>query len=194
MLTTTNTVLLEGLQDPKNEDVWREFDARYRPVVLAFARRLGLDDADAADAAQEAMLEFVQGYRAGKYERSRGRLRSWIFGIAKHRAADIRRSSARRREARGESAIVSVPSDDRQTEIWEEEWRRAIIQHAMTELRAATKVNPKTIRAFELVALGGRRPAEVAEELEMTVNDVYVARSRVLDKLQSIISELEETW
>lgn len=194
MMTTTNTVLLEGLQDPKNEAVWREFDARYRPVVLAFARRLGLDDADAADAAQEAMLEFVQGYRAGKYERERGRLRSWIFGIAKHRAADIRRSAARRREARGESAIVSTPSDDQQSTIWEEEWRSAIIRQAMTELRATTKINPKTIRAFELVALGGRRAAEVAEELDMTVNDVYVARSRVLDKLQGIISNLEETW
>lgn len=194
MLTTTNTVLLEGLQDPGNESIWREFDARYRPVVQAFARRLGLDDADAADAAQDTLLDFVQGYRAGKYDRDRGRLRSWIFGIARHRVADVRRQSHRRREAQGESVIQRLPDEGDHDRIWEEEWRNAIIRQAMTELRTTTKINPKTIRAFELVAFGQRPPAEVAEELDMTVNDVYVARSRVLERLQRIIAELEETW
>ena len=49
--TTTTTVLLEGLLDSGNEAVWREFDARYRPIIVGFARTLGLDPDDAADVA-----------------------------------------------------------------------------------------------------------------------------------------------
>ena len=194
MLTTTNTELLQGLRDPANEPVWREFDSRYRPLLLAFARRLGLGDADAADAAQETLAQFVEDYRAGRYDPARGRLRSWIFGIAQRRVADMKRLKARRREQRGDSAFQGVPAEDELQGVWDDEWRKALLRQGLTELRAGTKMDPKTIRAFELVAFGQRRPAEAAAELGMTVNDVYVARSRVLDRLQRILVELEEIW
>ena len=101
---STTSALLDGLLEPGNEAIWREFDGRYRPIIFAFTRKLGLDESDAADVAQEAMLRFVQEYRAGKYDRQRGRLRSWIIGIVKYRAADLQRSGAKHRERRGESA------------------------------------------------------------------------------------------
>ena len=34
MLTTTNTMLLDGLAEPANEAVWREFHERYRPIIV----------------------------------------------------------------------------------------------------------------------------------------------------------------
>jgi hypothetical protein len=70
----TTTALLEGLHDPADAVAWEQFDRRYRPIVVGFASRLGLADADAADVAQEVMLQFVKEYRAGKYDRQRGRL------------------------------------------------------------------------------------------------------------------------
>jgi len=72
--TTTTTALLDGLHDPANEEVWREFDTRYRPIILGFAVKLGLSDEDAADVAQDTLARFVQEYRAGRYDRTRGRL------------------------------------------------------------------------------------------------------------------------
>src|SRR5882672_6361039 len=101
MLVKTTTLLLAGLTDPANREIWREFDDRYRPVLQAFARRLGLADEDADEIAQDVLARFVERYRAGEYDRERGRLRSWIFGIARTRVADWRRSRARRREERG---------------------------------------------------------------------------------------------
>ena len=58
--TTTTTAMLEGLRDPGNETVWRDFDERYRPVLIGFAQRLGLTAADAEDAAQETLLAFMK--------------------------------------------------------------------------------------------------------------------------------------
>jgi RNA polymerase sigma-70 factor (ECF subfamily) len=194
MITTTNTILLDGLRDPQNNSVWREFDQRYRPVIEAFARKLGLSDADAADAAQETLADFVRDYRAEKFDRNRGRLRSWIFGIARHRVIDQLRARARRREWRGESAIGDEAGPDELTPLWEAEWRRAMLRQAMRELYASPKLEPRTIQAFERVAFEQRPAAEVAAEVGMTVDQVYVAKSRVVQRLRQILGELEEVW
>ena len=194
MITTTNTILLDGLRDPRNDSVWREFDQRYRPVIEAFARKLGLSDADAADAAQETLTDFVRDYRAEKFDRNRGRLRSWIFGIARHRVIDQLRARARRREWRGESALGDEAGQDELTPLWEAEWRRAMLRQAMRELYASPKLEPRTIQAFERVAFEQRPAAEVATEVGMTVEQVYVAKSRVVQRLRQILSELEEVW
>src|SRR5688572_3975054 len=117
-LTHTKTMLLEGLLDPANHDVWTEFDTRYRPVITGFSRRLGLPPADAEDVAQETLARFVKYYRQGKYDRTRGRLSSWIIGIAQHCAADLQQARTKRREFRGESALLSLPDDDGLEAVW----------------------------------------------------------------------------
>src|SRR5262249_475580 len=92
--TTTTTLLLESLKDPGNQSVWREFDGRYRSIIIGFARNLGLNEEDAHEVAQQTLTEFVRDFSNGKYKRDRGRLRSWIIGIAQHRIADLCRHNA----------------------------------------------------------------------------------------------------
>ena len=74
---------------------------------------------DAADVAQETLTDFLRDYRAGKYDRRRGRLRSWISGIARHRVLDTLRQRARNQATRGESAFDELPDDARLTAIWD---------------------------------------------------------------------------
>src|SRR5207248_1631903 len=141
----TTTVMLERLLDPADEAIWHEFDTHFRPVIESVARRVGLDAADAADVAQETLAQFVRDYRAGKYDRQRGRLRAWITGIAQHRILDLQRRRATRREQRGSSAIVELPDQDCLAEYWETECRQQILCHAMQELGRTSKVSPRTI-------------------------------------------------
>lgn len=191
MLTTTNTLLLQGLKDVDDLDTWREFDRRYRPVLFGFARRLGLHQEDAAEAAQETLVAFCQEYRAGRYDRDRGRLRSWLFTLARTRAAGIHRQRDRARGLEGISALDDVPDPVRSDEIWEQEWRRAVIQQGLAELRANTRTDPRGLRAFELLCLEEYPAARVAEELGMTSNAVYVAKHRALERLRGILQRLE---
>ena len=51
VITKTNTMLLEQLTHPGHQDAWEEFDSRYRPILLAFGKRLGLQNDDAEEAA-----------------------------------------------------------------------------------------------------------------------------------------------
>lgn len=190
MLTRTTTALLEGLHDSADEEVWRAFDQRYRPIIIGFGRRLGLSAEDAADAAQETLAHFVKSYRAGKYDRDRGRLRSWIIGIARHCILDMqhRRAAA---PQRGLSAIVDLPDESALTAMWDQECRQEILRRGLTELRRQTRTGPDTIRAFEMLAFDGLRPAEVALRLSMSRNDVYLAKHRCLSRLREILDQIQ---
>ena len=163
--TRTTTVLLQGLFDSENEAVWSEFDARYRPILVAFARRLGLGEADAADVAQETLLEFIGAYRGGRYDRERGRLRSWLIGIARTRVAAIRRFRAGRREVRGASALLDLDDEAGMTRVWDAERRGVILREAMHELRAGTRLRDETINVFEMLVVHQMPVAAVAEEM-----------------------------
>ena len=190
----TTTALLEGLFDHKNEAAWSQFDARYRPIVIAFARKLGLSESDANDVAQETIFQFLKEYREGKYDRERGRLRSWLVGIARFRIAGIYRKKGVKREYRGESAMVTLPDEMECSTLWDTERRTVILQLALTELRATTKSHDRTIRAFEMVALNQVPVATVASELEMTDQEVYLAKSRTAKRLREIIERLDQTY
>jgi RNA polymerase sigma-70 factor (ECF subfamily) len=195
MLTrTTTSFLLLAISDPGNQEGWPEFDSRYRPILEAFARRLGLGEADAADAAQEALARFVAAFREGKFDRNRGSVRSWITGIARNCIREIHDRRTRRREERGLSAVNELPADESLTRIWDEECRRSLVQHAIAELKEETRTDPRTIRAFELLALEGRTPAEVSELTGMTRNDVYLAKHRCLSRLRHILEQLQEAY
>ena len=184
------TCLLEGLADPAQVEAWFEFDSRYRPVVHAFARRLGLKEADAEDVAQETLTRFLSSYRAGRYDHTRGRLSTWIVSIARHCVLDLHRLHAERRGWRGESALLDLADEGSLIVLWDEECRRRIMDLAMRDLREGTRFDERTIRAFELVAFEEKPPADVAELLAMSVDSVYTAKNRCLTYLREAVTRL----
>jgi RNA polymerase sigma factor (sigma-70 family) len=194
MPTITTTALLDRLHDPADEEGWREIDARYRPVIIGLARRVGLADADAADVAQEAMARFARSYREGKYERGRGRLSSWMLGIAHNCIVEAQRSGARKRERPGltVAADQSVPAE--LTRLWEDERDREVLNRAFRALADQTKIARRTLDAFDLLVVHQMPPTGVAERLQMTVNDVYLAKHRCLNHLRAIVSDLTNAY
>ncbi len=195
-LTVTSTALLDGLQDVHNSKVWQEFFDRYFPLLVSFSRRIGLAESEAQDAAQEALIAFASGYREGNYVRSKGRLRSWLYSIARHKAIDIQR---RRREVvvadgvSGETAFLNkIPDEATLSEMWEEEWRRAVLTACMEEVRQ--QVEPKTMRAFELFVLEGWPSEKVAEHLGLSRDAVFQYKARVLSRMRQVREHMEEVW
>lgn len=190
---TTTTALLDALRDPAHDGVWREFDARFRPLLTAFAVRLGLDAFEAEDVAQETLVEFVRAYQGGKYERSRGRLSSWVISIAQHRISHRRLAVARATARRADSALVHLRDPARLTAVWQEEQRQLILIRAMDVLRAGRTAEP-TLRAFDLFAIRGVPAEEAARECGMTVDEVYTAKNRVVRRLREIVEEMTAAW
>lgn len=193
-MTHTTTLLLDSLKDEKQDAIWSQFDARYRRVIEAFCASLGLREQDAQEVAQQTLVEFLRDFRAGKYVRGKGRLRSWLIGIAHHRAIDLVRAAGRKRDWRGESAMIDAPEAARLQHTWDEAQQRAILDQAMARLRETSKLGEKALRAFELVGLR-QVPAEaVAKELDMTLDDVYSAKARITKRLRAIVEEIARAY
>lgn len=187
----TTTELLNGLYESGNRGAWEEFDRRFRPILVAFLRRTGLNETDAADVAQETLVHFVQDYRQRKYDRERGRLRSWLIGIARCRLADLRRAQGRRRELRGESAIDDMPDGVDLNALWEAEERGYIFAQAVNELRETGRFNARTMEAFDRVVLRHEPVESVAAELGLTPQEIYNAKNRVVERLREIVKRYE---
>lgn len=175
---------------------WGEVDARYRPVLIGFTRSLGLSEADAEDAAQWTLAELSRALRAGQYERGKGRLRSWVMGIARNRVLMIQRSQRRRAAGAGgmsaeEAAGVwppTPPDEAAMSVVWERELERAVFTRAW-EL-ARERFDDVTLRLFELVSMRGVPANSAAAECGVGVERVYVAKSRVTKALREMSAEL----
>jgi DNA-directed RNA polymerase specialized sigma24 family protein len=210
-LPLTTTKLLDCLRSPasgKREDegwnregrgAWAEIDARYRPVLIGFTRSLGLSHADAEDAAQWTLAEFARGLGSGQYERGKGRLRSWVMGIARHRVQMIKRSAARKEAPQGDDrhakpnapariAHPETPDEATLSVIWERELERAVFAKAWALAQARSA--PETLRAFELVVMRDTPPEVAASECGLSVESVYAAKSRITRLLKTLASEL----
>jgi RNA polymerase sigma-70 factor (ECF subfamily) len=193
-LVTTTTDLLAGLHECGNRAVWDEFDRRYRPILVGFLRRMGLNENDAADVAQDTLTCFVQAYRQHKYDRDQGRLRSWLIGMARCRLADWHRVKGRRRELGGESATANMPADEDGDAAWEAEERRFILEQAIADLRQTTRFNERTIAAFERVVLSQEPIETVSAELGLTPQDIYNAKNRVVERLRELVRRYEGSF
>lgn len=197
LTTVTSTYLLEGLRKAENRTVWQQFVDRYRPLIAAYARRLGLSDQDAEDAAQDTLMTFCSSYQKGKYQREKGRLRDWLFGITRNHVMNLRRKR-RGREVQivdrtdHTDFFARVPSEDEQRNLWEQEWRRAVLRQCLHEVRA--EFDPTTLEAFELSAWKGWPTKQVAKHLAMTSNAVFIAKHRVLKRIRQLVPQMEELW
>ncbi|MEE8169915.1 MAG: RNA polymerase sigma factor [Phycisphaerae bacterium] len=189
----TTTTLLDQLQEPSNRSAWDGFAGRFRKPVVRFARKMGLPAEDAEDAAQETLAEFSRAYGAGRYDRSRGRLRKWLFGIAYRQIANVRRRLSREAAVRSpgnppSACLAAAPDAIARHKRRDETREAALLQHCL-EL-ARRDVDPDTYRAFELVVLEQQSPAQAASTLGVPVKSVYNAKHRILGKLRRLRGEL----
>ncbi len=191
--------MMEDLRDPANFGAWSAFDARYRPVLIAFARKLGFGHEDATELAQQSLAEFARCYHDGRYQRSEGRLSSWLIGIARNVGSGMRRKEGRGgARAGGDTMLGQMPGElpDAQqlTIVWRREREHAILNEAMSLLRSSARMEEHTFRAFELFALRGVPAEEVASQCGIEVDSVYVIKNRLTKRLREIVADITAAY
>jgi RNA polymerase sigma-70 factor (ECF subfamily) len=186
-LPHTRLSLLVRLRDSADADAWRTFVDVYGPAVFAFARRSGLQAADAADLTQEVCRNVSNAMRSDKYDADRGRFRGWLFTVVRNQLKMFRRSQSRR--PRGAELVEDVP-DDSAAETWDLECRRRLFAWACE--RVKPKVSTATWTAFWRLAVDSASGEVVAKETALSVAAVYLAKSRVLAKLRQVVTDVED--
>src|SRR5687768_14200871 len=79
----TRPTLLERLRNVDNAAAWEQFVEAYTPLIYDFCHRAGLQNADAADVAQEVMRAVAGAIRKFKYDPQRGRFRTWLLTVTR---------------------------------------------------------------------------------------------------------------
>ena len=103
------------------------FARRYRPAILAYIRRRGLDAAAAEDLCQEVFVRLLRGGVLAKASPDRGRFRSLILAVTTHVLLD----AARRRRERPCDGIDPVA----EAEAFDHGWALHLAERALEQMK-----------------------------------------------------------
>ena len=189
----TTTGILHGLET-FDDHAWADLVACFRRPILNVAERKGFSEAECEDIAQETLLAFADAYRKGRYDREKGKLRHWLFAMARRKIHDALRrkyrTEAHREPMDKTGQLEQVAGEDDLEREWDEAWRQSVLHECLA--RVKKEVTDNTWRAFEKVALQGEDPKKVAEELGLSRSAVFVAKHRVVKKLKELEDQFED--
>jgi RNA polymerase sigma-70 factor (ECF subfamily) len=190
----TRASLLLRLRDPRDGDAWAQFVTLYAPVVYGYARKQGLQDADAADLCQEVLRAVAGAVGRLEYDPGRGSFRNWLFTVVRRKLSNWRAAQENRARGSGHPAtrllLEQCPAPTAEEAEWEDEWQDQLFAWACAQVRA--DVTDVTWQAFWGTAIDGQSGKRVAADLGLSLTAVYNARSRVLARLKELIQSVKE--
>ena len=190
----TRASLLVQLRDGGNHAAWQEFIKLYGPVVYGFARKRGLQDADAADLMQEVMRSVSAAIGRLDYDRNQGTFRGWLFTITRNKIFSFLSARRIRPQGSGDSTtnrLLEQHADGEDgSQAWEMEYQRRLAALAMEHVKG--EFQETTWRAFWLTAVEGRSAADVAGQVGLSPGAIYVAKSRVLARLKEEVESMRQ--
>jgi RNA polymerase sigma-70 factor (ECF subfamily) len=194
-LPATRFTLLARLREPANQLAWEEFVAVYEPAVYGFARKKGLQDADARDLCQDVLRAVALAIERWDLNPGRGSFRAWLFRIARNMLINFSTSRKLRDRGTADSAIqkvlVEIPAHNvADSALYDTEYQRQLFAWAAGEVQS--DFTDTTWQAFWKTAVEGHETKAVAAELKISAGAIYIARSRVIARLRQRIEEFEQ--
>lgn len=182
----TQHSLLVRIRDAGDHAAWRRFVDTYGPFLYEYARRQGLQDADAADVTQEVLRRVCKAMADFRYDPDHGTFRGWLFTIARNALRTFLVAKGRREQGSGNTnfqrLLEQLPTEDADSQVWDEQYERHLLMVAAGEVRDSFVHS--TWQAFWQTAVEGNSAKEVAQSLGISVGAVYVAKCRVLAQIR----------
>ncbi|MCA9175004.1 MAG: sigma-70 family RNA polymerase sigma factor [Planctomycetales bacterium] len=194
-MVDTSHSLLQRLKQGDDPADWERLVAVYTPWIAGWLRRHNVTDVD--DIVQDVMVVMFEKIKQYEHNQRKGAFRNYLRKVTFHRLSQQLRK--RKAQAIGGSQIQQLLQqlDDPHSALsrqWEVEHDRFVMRRLFASLRESFEVD--TWRAFERLMLDGVSAQQVAEELSITVNAVYIAKSRVLKRLRDEAEGMvnEDAW
>jgi RNA polymerase sigma-70 factor (ECF subfamily) len=192
-MAETSLSLLDRLRDPGNPAAWRNVVDLYTPLMHHWLRAANLQPTDADDLVQEVLAVVVRKVAEFRHEGRAGSFRAWLKAITVNRLRDHWRAKYARTAPAGPDDLGRVLADLEDphsgvSRLWDEEHDRYVLGRLMELIEPEFK--PSTWAAFRGHVVEGRPADAVAAELGLTPNAVFIAKSRVMQRLREEAREL----
>lgn len=181
--------MLELLRQRPDSPTWEQFVQIYQPLLYGWLRRSGLRHQDADDVVQEVMAVVARELPKFRHNQQCGAFRRWLRTILVNRLREFRRSSRSAIPSNGllleKLAGQLADSHCGLTRLFNLEHDMHVIHRTME--RIEPEFRPQTWHAFRRLMLDNDDAETVARELGVSVDSLYMAKSRILKRLRQEI-------
>jgi RNA polymerase sigma-70 factor (ECF subfamily) len=175
------------------ENAWKDLTDLYRPLIIGWLNRQGVPAGDLEDLSQDVLLSVVKHLPTFQHSGRQGAFRAWLRTIVCSRTIDYWHAIDAGTQGQGGSGAAAAlqqiadPDSDLNRQ-WDEEHDRYVLDCLLDLVEE--EFEPTTRKAFRRLALDGASGAEAAQELGLSVTAVYVAKSRVLQRIRQLAEGL----
>jgi RNA polymerase sigma-70 factor (ECF subfamily) len=177
----THPSLLLRMRNSGDTAAWETFVRVYGPLIYSYCRRKSLQENDAADVAQEVLTRVSKAIRTFEYDPNKGRFRDWLGRITHNEIVRFQQSRGHRKQPiNDDDKLEHVTGSN--TSAWDEHFQALLLETAIQRIEG--EFEPETWQTFRAVWIENQTPAVAAAALGISVEKTYVAKSRVLKRLQ----------
>ena len=190
----TSVSLLERLAGAPTDGDWRRLDDLYRPLLRAWVARAGVAASDVDDLVQDVLLVVVRKI-SGFERRGKGAFRTWLRTILANKMGDYFRKQKHLPTATGDSDFLRrldelESPDSALSRLWDREHDEHVLAEAIKRVQGQGDFKTVTWEAFRRHVRKGEPAVEVAKALDLSLNSVLLAKSRVLKRLRQELAGL----
>ena len=186
---STRSSVLRAVADTENDAAWNRLFDLYAGFVYSIARSKGLNDSDADDIVQIVFADLARKLPAFKYDREKGRFRSYLTGLVNWRVMDRLRYGKRDAELKAnfleEVQAAGVGNDD---DFSEREWQAAAMEEALRRIKP--EVRPEHYAAFVASTVEGQDTEAVMRLYGLSRDNLYQIRTRLTAKLRETVVQV----
>lgn len=185
----TSASLLSRVRDGSDGVAWREFDLKYRELIVRFCRKRGLQQADAEDVAQSVLANLSRSLRAFEYDPSKGRFRDYLYRCTRN-VLSRRPNQGPMALDSGMEAVLAGDVRDEGSPADRAAWEAECIAHhyrlAMKRVRESFEA--RSVEIFDR-SVAGEGVASLAAAFGMSEQAVHKVRQRIKARMEELIAE-----
>lgn len=183
---TTRSSVIRAVADTENAAAWNRLFDLYAGFVYSIARRKGVNDAD--DIVQMVFADLARNLPSFKYDREKGRFRSYLAALVKWRVIDRLKAVRRDADLKAdfmEEAKATGPGDG---EFADREWKAVAMDNALRRIKPS--VRPEHYAAFVASTVEGQDTETVMKLYNLSRDNLYQIRKRLSERLRKVMSEV----
>jgi RNA polymerase sigma-70 factor (ECF subfamily) len=185
----TRWSLVNRLKDWDDQASWKEFFEIYWKLIYAVALKSGLGDSEAQEVVQETVITVAKKMPGFKPDPTLGSFKAWLLVITRRRIIDQLRKrpppgrfqdKGNRPDDTARTATVDRIADPNSLELdnrWNQEWQKNLMDAAIERIK--NKVSPRQFKIFYLHVIKTFPARQVADTLNVSIAQVYLAKHRV---------------